>query len=295
MHPSFHIMVDAGTTAPPIVVPESPAAPPPTEARSSRGVWASLVFHALILAALAWHAWPRDDTPPVPPISVDLVEIGPSTQSPAAARHADVPQERAEEISDRASRDAVPPKAPEPATAHQTASATAASAGQKASTKSVPVSKTVAPAAPSDPLSQRLQQLAKLAEPNTKLVPDPSTQSGAGRSNVTASNGTATGPAEYGIKDFIRAQVMRRWYVADQTPVSKGWTVTIHMKLKRDGTVTLAEVVDMARYKTNRQYIDFALSARNAVLLSSPLAIPPGGYEYAKELVLEFDPRAVLQ
>ncbi|HVZ02489.1 MAG TPA: hypothetical protein VHA35_23490 [Dongiaceae bacterium] len=275
---------------------EVPAAPPLAEARMGAGLWASILLHVILLAGLIWIGWPRrDDARDVPPISVDLVTLGPTTESPRAALRADVPQQRAAEISDRAWRKAIPPKATATAAA-QDAASTAAGTGRKTSPKSMAASKVVAAAQQDDPLSKRLQQLAKLAEPSARLVPEPNTQPGSGLSNVTASNGSATGPdAAYGIKDFIRAQAMRRWYVADPVPISKGWTVSIHMKLRRDGTVALAEVVDMGRYRTDRKYFDFALSARNAVLLSSPFTIPSGAYAYAKDLVLEFDPRAVLQ
>jgi membrane protein involved in colicin uptake len=271
----------ARDSASPLVAPEIPPAPAVTEARIRGGVWLSIALHLMLFGVLVWIGWPRrDDASTTLPLSVDLVALGPSTESPKAAQQAPVPQQRAAEASDRPSPDAIPPKA------RPSASAEPNSAGQKPSAKPALAAKR-APA-PRDALSARLQQLASLAEPNS--------QSRSGLSNVTASTGKATGvEAQYGIKDFIRAQVMRRWYVADPTPIAKGWKVTIHMKLRPDGTVTLAEVVDMGPYRTDQRYVDFALSARNAVLLSSPLTIPAGGYSVAKELVLEFDPRAVVQ
>jgi hypothetical protein len=97
------------------------------------------------------------------------------------------------------------------------------------------------------------------------------------------------------VKDFIRAQVERRWN-PDRKGVKVGnWMVAIHILLDRDGTVTGADIVDEARYRSDKAYLDFALSARNAVLLSSPLSLPPGAYDIAKDIVVDFDPKRVLQ
>ena len=63
--------------------------------------------------------------------------------------------------------------------------------------------------------------------------------------------------------------------------------------VRPDGTVTRAEVVDQSGYR-DRAYQDFALSARNAVLLSSPLTIPVGRYDLARDIVVEFDPKRLL-
>ena len=52
------------------------------------------------------------------------------------------------------------------------------------------------------------------------------------------------------------------------------WAVAIRVVLHRDGTVEKAEIVDDRRYRTDPAYRTIALSARNAVLLSSPLSLP---------------------
>ena len=53
-----------------------------------------------------------------------------------------------------------------------------------------------------------------------------------------------------------------------------------------------AEIVDNSR-AGDPAYRALAMSARNAVLLSSPLALPPGRYEEVRDVVLDFDPRKV--
>jgi hypothetical protein len=97
------------------------------------------------------------------------------------------------------------------------------------------------------------------------------------------------------VRDYIRAQVLRRWIVDPEDIRGKNWTVTIHIVLMPDGSVRTAEVVQTPHSPTSKAYLYFALSARNAVLLSSPLAIPAGAYDIARDISIEFDPREVLQ
>jgi len=110
-------------------------------------------------------------------------------------------------------------------------------------------------------------------------------------SNVTAaSTGAAHGfDAAYALKDFIRAQVERRWNVDRSGIKSEYWAVSIHIQIDPSGRVTQAQIIDDPHYSANPGYDDFARSARNAVLLSSPLRIPPGLYDLAKDIVVDFD------
>jgi hypothetical protein len=126
---------------------------------------------------------------------------------------------------------------------------------------------------------------------------NPRQQDGAGASNVTAAAADAARARDstYGVKDFIRAQVERRWNPNRQAIKGRKWTVAIHILIARDGTVNQAEIVDEARYRADKAYFDFALSARNAVLLSSPLSLPAGTYDIAKDIVIDFDPKRVMQ
>jgi len=158
-------------------------------------------------------------------------------------------------------------------------------------------------ATPADPLAARLQQLARL---KSTALPQPPTASAApagGSAGTTAAaagmgagnNGAPSSRATAGVRDFLRAQVIRHWNLRTQPSQSADWTVSIHLQLRRDGSVVLAEIVDPARYRLNRPYFEFALSARNAVLLAAPLAIPPGQYDLVSDVVLPFSARDVLQ
>jgi hypothetical protein len=68
-------------------------------------------------------------------------------------------------------------------------------------------------------------------------------------------------------------------------------TVVIHMVLERDGTVIMAEIVDGGRGKNDDVYRSIALSARNAVLLSSPLTLPAGITDEMRDLTVSFNTR----
>jgi hypothetical protein len=59
--------------------------------------------------------------------------------------------------------------------------------------------------------------------------------------------------------------------------------------------VLSAEIVERERSQFDRAYHSVALSARNAVLLSSPLALPAGQYRDVIELTLDLDPRGAIR
>jgi hypothetical protein len=82
------------------------------------------------------------------------------------------------------------------------------------------------------------------------------------------------GVAGYRVRDFLRAQVERRWSL--DLNHGRDAVVLIHVKVARNGAVTEAEIVDRARYANDAAWRAVALSARNAVLLSSPLNLPSG-------------------
>jgi hypothetical protein len=59
--------------------------------------------------------------------------------------------------------------------------------------------------------------------------------------------------------------------------------------------VTKAEIVESARAAKDKIYRDVAISARNAVLLSSPIELPAGRYESVMELTLLLNPKDTLR
>jgi outer membrane biosynthesis protein TonB len=273
----------------------------------------SALLHVLVLLliifGLPWLGSPVEQV-----IPIDLVFLGEKTASPPAEAVATLPQERATEASELTPDQAVPAEqAPPPQAAQRRAEERAApdlSAPDKAKPKPEaprPVKSTKLdrqPAAklkqqplPADDLSVRLQQLARLRQPAPPMPPSPRQQKAPGSSDVTAT-ATDAAPAldaSYGVKDFIRAQVERRWNPDSKMLKGSDWVAAIHVVLRPDGSVERAEIVDDPRHHAENAYRDFAQSARNAVLLSSPLTVPPGEYDLAKDIVLDFHSRQVAQ
>ncbi len=136
-----------------------------------------------------------------------------------------------------------------------------------------------------DPLQSQLDALAKLRMPNN---------SGAG-SRSPGSNAPAGPQSGYRVEDLIRAQVQRRWSLRLDELGERDMIVTIHIVLEPDGTVSTAEVVDTTRGKTDEAYRSIAISARNAVLLSSPLTLPRGLTPEMLDLTISFNTRDSLR
>jgi outer membrane biosynthesis protein TonB len=275
--------------------------------RMGAGLVGSLLLHGILLLLLLWAVPRTAPTTPrlvsVPPIN--LVQLGAETVSPPAAEQAPVPQAVAQEASKEIPPEAVPVEQAPPLAVTQPAEDAPASPpvppARPEPKARTPVAKTPKPAVAKQPqpsltdaLSERLAQLSQLKQPPLPLPANPRQQDGVGQSNLAARSADSKpgqDPA-YAVKDFIRAQVERRW---NPDAIKPGWTVAIHIALLPDGSVSRAEIVDERRYRGDRAYHAFALSARNAVLLSSPLVIPQGQYDLAKDIVVEFDPRRVGQ
>ena len=137
-----------------------------------------------------------------------------------------------------------------------------------------------------DALETKLQALAKLRQP------DSDTKIAAMTSALPGSSGEGT-PGR-GLQDFIRAQVERRWNLDLATLGDSEFTVPIHVKLTKDGVVLKAEIVESSR-SNDPAYREIAVSARNAVTLSSPIALPTGHYQDVMDMVLELNPRDTLR
>ena len=285
--------------------------PGPRE-RIAPGLLGSLALHgiAALLILLLLPSWLA--TPPEPEqiVPIDLVTLGARTAAPPADQQAALPQAQAEQKAERDTPDPVPaPETPPPP------QAMAPKARQ--STAAVPLAaltpddparlpKRGPPAAakprpspsPADELAAKLQSLARLRQPAPPIAPNPRNQEGSGVSNVTASPSTAApgSTATYSVQDFLRAQVERHWYWDRRRLAGAGnWAVSIHVWINRDGSVAKAEIVEDPRHGDDPGYHDLALSARNAVLLSSPLNLPPGRYESVKDITLTLDPRSASQ
>jgi len=241
---------------------------------------------------------------------VNLVSLGEETAARSSGELASLPQEKAEEAAKLEPVEAVPvAQAPPPVGLRRQQSRprliTSRTAPKldvaRAAMGTASGGQTAAqlPGEPSrDDLGARLSRLAKLQQPNTPIPSSPRRPlNGSGLSNLSATSvdAAAARDATYGVKDFIRAQVERRWHVDNRTLASAGAVVAIHIMLNRDGSVSRAEIVDNPSRHSDSAYRELALSARNAVLLSSPLAVPPGQFDRAKDMVLNLDAREASQ
>lgn len=226
--------------------------------RNGPGVAGSAVLHglALLLIFLLFHHAANPDAR-LRTVLIDIVQLGAETASPPSPVRSTAPREQA--FVRRA------PAAHSPQTGY-------------APDKTKPL----------DDLENRLNALSKLQAPET----DTRALQGAGTSREeTASDGAAAGGASYSLRDYLRAQIERRWNLDLEALAGQHIVVALHVIMKANGTIMAADIVDKRRYATDAAYRRIALSARNAVLLASPIALPAGDYPAQTEMTLMLDPR----
>lgn len=194
-------------------------------------------------------------------IPIDLIQLGDETRAPPADTKGPIPQQKSGRPHESATLQprAVSPNGKQPA--------------------------------PPDAIDAKLKALARLKQPDSKLA----LVTGAGVSNADISNGTAGVSATYSIRDYVLAQVLRRWTLNLERARNRNLVVQIAVTMKRDGSIVTAEIIELSRYKSDALYRDIAIGARNAVLLSSPIALPPGDYPKEMRFILSMDTRAVLR
>jgi outer membrane biosynthesis protein TonB len=281
--------------------------------RMGTGFIGSFALHGLVLVlvALSWEA----QAPPqrISVVAVNLVRLSDRTTSPPSPQTASIPQDKATTVpqSEPAQIVLAPivEPLPQPVTPIQP-SAPQSEASQKPKQKTNSPSTAVTSASrpttttahthrlsPNEQLAARLKLLAGLRQTVPPKSNNARQQDGTGISNITAATAdTIPGRyATYAVRDLIRAQVERRWNL-DRTQLgARDWVVAIRITFSPDGTVQRAHIVNNERLRSDSAYHDFALSARNAVLLSSPLTLPPGTYGFTTEVVVDFASRQVLQ
>lgn len=138
---------------------------------------------------------------------------------------------------------------------------------------------------PPDELESRIAALAQLRAPDTAL---PAPDNG-------ASAGNGNGGGGYSLADFVRAQILRRWWPQLEGGASAGMPVAIRLKMTRTGVISDVEIVDQNRFVNDKLFRGMALSARNAAMLASPISLPPGKYDAVMDIAITLDPRAALR
>jgi hypothetical protein len=139
-------------------------------------------------------------------------------------------------------------------------------------------------AAPPDILEARIAALANLSTAASAL-PAPDNDGNAGG----AGNGGG-----YALADFVRAQILRRWWPDLAPGARRGMPVALQLKMTRAGVISDIRIVDQQRFNNDKVFHGMALSARNAATLASPLALPPGKYDAVMDIAITLDPQAVL-
>jgi hypothetical protein len=142
---------------------------------------------------------------------------------------------------------------------------------------------------PLDELSAKLRALAQLKTPDA-VLPDAD-------NNAVPNGGGGAGGGEgnYALKDFIRAQILRRWLPDLSIPGARNLPVLVRVRLLQSGVIDDVTIVDAARMHTDAPFRNMALSARDAALLASPIQLPPGHYQRVTVLTIQLDPKSVLR
>jgi hypothetical protein len=243
--------------------------PAPAEARryvrdNGPGMFISALVHGLaLLAIFLWIRYtPHPSAEKFRTVLVDIVHLGDETASPPAQSKSAMPRQQA--------------------FARHAAAAHSPPAGVRRGTNKTP-----------DDFQNRLNALAKLRAPETYVR----TLRGAGdtAAQSTSKDAAPGNDTTYGLRDYVRAQILRRWNLDLRAPGGRSVVVALHIVMKNDGAIAVAEIVDKQRYATDAAYRQIALSARNAALLSSPVALPPGNYPAETAMTLTLDPRDALR
>jgi hypothetical protein len=142
---------------------------------------------------------------------------------------------------------------------------------------------------PLDALDAKLKALAELHQPDAATQ---SGGSGSGQASMIAVNEETVGEIA-AAKDVIRVQVMRRWNLDLKSLRGGDASVPIRVRVGSDGVVLKAELVETP-LSNDPDYQEVALSAKNAVLMSSPFTLPPGHYRGVMDIVLDLNPRDAL-
>lgn len=109
-----------------------------------------------------------------------------------------------------------------------------------------------------------------------------------------ASAGSGTG-GPFDVKDFLRAQIERRWEFDVAALGKSDIVVSLHLRLDPDGAVRAADIVDDPRYQTSPTFKSVADSARRAALVASPFQIPVGKYGTVNDITVDLSPKDALQ
>ncbi len=148
---------------------------------------------------------------------------------------------------------------------------------------------------PEDELSAKLRGLAQLKSADTALPNADNSTPSHDTGDGSGGGGDGAGEGNYALKDFIRAQILRRWLPDLSIAGARNLPVLVRVRLLSSGAIADVVIVDAARMHTDAAFRDMALSARDAALLASPIQLPGGRYPKAQTLTISLDPKGVLR
>jgi hypothetical protein len=97
--------------------------------------------------------------------------------------------------------------------------------------------------------------------------------------------------------DALRNQLAGCWSVPAGAKYAENLVVEVRIFVNPDRTVREAQILDRSRYNRDTAFRAAAESAVRAVYhpMCNPLRLPPDKYEQWKTIVVQFDPRKMLQ
>lgn len=98
-------------------------------------------------------------------------------------------------------------------------------------------------------------------------------------------------------EDALKSQIFRCWSIPLGMPYNENLVVKIKLEFNQDGTIKKSVILDSDRMNEDGQnfYKVLAESVLRAIRLCQPLRVPTTGYERWKVLILNFDPRDMLE
>jgi outer membrane biosynthesis protein TonB len=129
-----------------------------------------------------------------------------------------------------------------------------------------------------DALDARLQALSQLRAPDGPLA----------LGNGPGGRGTGGGGGS--LADFIRAQIMRRWMPNLTNRQRREQPVRLRVVVTDKGELAEVTILDRQEFDGNLLYRSMAIGARNAALLSSPIAMPQGPWPKTTVLTITLNP-----
>ncbi len=88
----------------------------------------------------------------------------------------------------------------------------------------------------------------------------------------------------------IQRQMSACWRIEPGARDAQDLVVQVYVRLNRDGSVVVANIVDNSRMVKDPFYRSAAENARRAILSCQPFELPPKRYEVWREMTLNFNP-----